>query len=325
MVRNVFRLDDRQIGSLMVPRARDRLARRRRQPPWEENCQAHRGEPSIRATRCAAAASTTSSASSARAACCSSALRGASRRSATATCSRRCSCPRRSPGWSCCEHFRASSAQLVFVVDEYGEVQGMITLRDVLEAITGEFSPRRRRGPWAVQRDDGSWLLDGLIPIPELKDRLGPEGAARGGRGRYNTLAGMMMLLLGRLPQTGDKVDWDGWRFEVVDLDGKRVDKVLASALKSDTPKRSSDEIDPGVGMREAAVGQALHAQAQRHSADRGPNSTPAPRWPPYWKWVLRIALEVDVLSSRAGESRSPPRDTALAACAQRARGGIPA
>jgi putative hemolysin len=89
-----------------------------------------------------------------------------------------------------------------------------------------------------VQREDGSWLIDGLIPVPELKDRLGLKQLPDEDRGRYNTLAGMTMLLLGRLPQTADAVEWDGWRFEVVDLDGKRVDKLLASRI---TPQGEDD------------------------------------------------------------------------------------
>jgi putative hemolysin len=110
-------------------------------------------------------------------------------------------------------------------------VQGVITVRDVLEAITGEFSTPTDEDAWAIQRADGSWLVDGLIPVPELKDRLNLKELPEEDRGRYNTLAGMIMLLLGRLPHTTDSVEWGGWRFEVVDLDGKRVDKVLASPL----------------------------------------------------------------------------------------------
>jgi putative hemolysin len=132
-------------------------------------------------------------------------------------------------GMELLEHFRVAEAQLVFVVDEYGAVQGVITVRDVLEAITGEFAPPSADNAWAVQRDDGSWLMDGLIPVPELKDRLELRELPEEDRGRYNTLAGMIMLLLGRLPSTTDQVDWQGWRFEVVDLDGKRVDKVLVT------------------------------------------------------------------------------------------------
>jgi magnesium and cobalt exporter, CNNM family len=143
-------------------------------------------------------------------------------------------------GMELLEQFRASSSQIVFVVDEYGEVQGMITVRDVLEAITGEFSADTDADAWAVQREDGSWLFDGLIPTPELKDRLALKELPEEDRGRYNTLAGMIMLLLGRLPEEADWVEWEGWRFEVVDLDGKRVDKVLASALASQSVSHES-------------------------------------------------------------------------------------
>lgn len=135
-------------------------------------------------------------------------------------------------GMELLEQFRASTTQMVFVVDEYGEVQGVITLRDVLEAITGEFTTPLADDAWAVQREDGSWLIDGLIPVPELKDRLALKELPDEDRGRYNTLAGMIMLLLGRLPQTADVAEWAGWRFEVVDLDGKRVDKVLVNRLE---------------------------------------------------------------------------------------------
>jgi len=134
-------------------------------------------------------------------------------------------------GMELLDHFRASSAELVFVVDEYGAVQGVITVRDVLEAITGEFSTPSADDAWAIRRTDGSWLMDGMIPVPEMKDRLEIRELPEEDRGRYNTLAGMIMLLLGRLPATTDVVEWDTWRFEVIDLDGKRVDKVLVSRI----------------------------------------------------------------------------------------------
>jgi putative hemolysin len=140
-------------------------------------------------------------------------------------------------GMELLEQFRASSTQMVFVIDEYGEIQGLVTLQDVLEAVTGEFKPRKPEDAWAVQREDGSWLLDGLIPLPELKDRLDLKAAPEEEKGRYHTLSGLIMWLLGRLPHTGDIVEWEQWRFEVVDLDGKRVDKVLASRLpEAETP-----------------------------------------------------------------------------------------
>ena len=132
-------------------------------------------------------------------------------------------------GMDLLDHFRASGTQMVLVVDEYGEVQGLVTLQDVLEAVTGEFKPRNQEDAWAVQREDGSWLLDGLIPVPELKDRLELKAVPEEDKGRYHTLSGLMMWLLGRLPHTGDIAQWEDWTLEIVDLDGKRVDKVLAS------------------------------------------------------------------------------------------------
>jgi putative hemolysin len=134
-------------------------------------------------------------------------------------------------GMDLLEQFRASDAHMVLVIDEYGEINGLVTLQDVLEAVTGEFKPRNLEEAWAVQRADGSWLLDGLIPIPELKDRLDLRQLPEEDRGRYHTLSGLVMWLSGRLPQTGDVLTWENWRLEVVDLDGKRIDKVLATPL----------------------------------------------------------------------------------------------
>lgn len=127
--------------------------------------------------------------------------------------------------------FRESGVQMVFVVDEYGEIQGLVTLQDVLASLAGEFKPRDPEDAWAVQRADGSWLLDGLTPVPELKDRLALKTVPEENKGRYHTLSGMMMSLLGEVPRTGDITEWEQWRLEVVDMDGNRVDKVLASRM----------------------------------------------------------------------------------------------
>jgi len=134
-------------------------------------------------------------------------------------------------GMKLLEQFRESGVQMVFVIDEYGEILGLVTIQDLLEALTGEFKPRDPEDVWAVQREDGSWLLDGLIPIPELKDRLDLKSVPEEEKGRYNTLGGMMMWLVGKLPRTSDVTRWEGWRLEVIDLDGNRIDKVLASRL----------------------------------------------------------------------------------------------
>ena len=138
---------------------------------------------------------------------------------------------------------------MVFVIDEYGEILGLITLQDVLESLAGEFKPRDPEDVWGVQREDGSWLLDGLIPVPELKDRLNLKSVPEEQKGRYNTLSGMMMWLIGSVPRTCDVVEWEGWRLEVVDLDGNRVDKVLASRLdgtqeNSVKPESTSNSCD---------------------------------------------------------------------------------
>ena len=239
MVRNVFRLDDRQIASLMVPRSdvvyfdagqllEDNLKR------FESTD--HSRFPVVRggwhnvlgvATARQLLQET---------------LRG-ERPSLVDKLQPAVFVPESLTGMELLENFKNSGVQIAFVIDEYGEVQGIVTLQDVLEAITGEFKPRRAEDAWAVQREDGSWLLDGLIPVPELKDRLALKNVPEEERGRYNTLSGMVMLLLGRLPQTGDRCEWGGWCFEIVDLDGKRIDKVLATPVKEVPTEASAGEM----------------------------------------------------------------------------------
>jgi putative hemolysin len=114
-----------------------------------------------------------------------------------------------------------------------------------MEAITGEFKPRHAEDAWAVQRADGSWLLDGLIPVPELKDRLVLRSVPEEDKGRFHTLSGMLMLMLGRLPAVTDTVTWEDWSFEIVDMDGKRIDKVLAMPVLK-------PEMDAGLAMAAA-------------------------------------------------------------------------
>ena len=135
-------------------------------------------------------------------------------------------------GMELLEQFRARSGRMVVVVDEYGVVQGLMTPRDLLEAITGELQPGAQADAWATQREDGSWLLDGLMPVGELKSRLDIRDLPEQDRGRYNTLAGLLMSVSGSLPATGARIECADWVFEVVDLDGKRIDKVLAMREK---------------------------------------------------------------------------------------------
>jgi putative hemolysin len=124
----------------------------------------------------------------------------------------------------------ANSGRLVLIVDEYGVVQGMMTPRDLLEAITGELvQTTSPQDAWAVQREDGSWLVVGLMPVQVLKSRLDIDELPQEEKGLYNTLAGLLLMLTGELPAEGEYVHAVGWKFEVVDLDGRRIDKVLAS------------------------------------------------------------------------------------------------
>jgi len=144
-------------------------------------------------------------------------------------------------GMELLESFKLSGAPMAFVIDEYGEMQGIVTVRDLTEAITGEFVTEDPSDAWAVQRTDGSWLLDGHIPIVELKDRLGLRTVPEEEKGRYQTLSGMMMLLTGKLPAETDKVVWESWEFEVVDMDGKIIDKIQAKKLDEPLVDLSED------------------------------------------------------------------------------------
>jgi putative hemolysin len=224
MVRNVFRLDDRQIGSMMIPRAD--IVWLDASAPIDQMLERMMHSGRSRYPVCRGSLDDVIGVVAAHTLL--PPLAQGFKPDLNEHLKPPVFVPETLSGMELLEHFRQTSADMVFVVDEYGAVQGVITERDLLEAITGEFvGADEGEEAWATQREDGSWLMDGLIPIPELKDRLELKEVPEEERGRYNTLAGMVMLLLGRLPSTGDSVDWGGWRFEVVDLDGKRVDKLL--------------------------------------------------------------------------------------------------
>jgi putative hemolysin len=126
------------------------------------------------------------------------------------------------------EQLRMNHTDAALVIDEYGGFEGLLTVEDILEAIIGDIvAPGEPVEPEAVQREDGSWLLDGTLPIDEVKDLLGIDSLPHEGS-QYQTLGGFVMLCLGRIPSAGDHFSCCGWRFEVVDMDRLRVDKVLA-------------------------------------------------------------------------------------------------
>ncbi|WP_157270881.1 hemolysin family protein [Azohydromonas aeria] len=228
MVRNVFRLDDRQIGSLMVPRAD--VVTLDTDDPFEVQLALIEQSDHARFPVVKGGFDNLLGVINARQ-WLSRALQGGSRELADQPLQPPLYVPETVTGMELLDNFRDSDVQMAFVIDEYGQIQGIVTLQDLIEAITGEFHPRDPATSWAMQREDGSWLLDGHIPVPELKDRLGLPTVPEEERGRYHTLSGMIMLMTGRLPSLGDSVEWDGWHFEIVDMDDKVIDKVLASRL----------------------------------------------------------------------------------------------
>ncbi|MGC1951234.1 MAG: hemolysin family protein [Gammaproteobacteria bacterium] len=227
MVRNVFRLDDRQIASLMTPRSE--IVYLDIEQPQDSSLENLMNSDHSRFPVCQGGLHKILGVVTAK-----KLLKQRLKGESTDLTGHLQPCvyvPESLTGMKLLEQFRESGVQMVFVVDEYGEILGLVTLQDVLEALAGEFKPRDPEDVWAVQREDGSWLLDGLIPIPELKDRLELKTVPEEDKGRYNTLSGMVMWLMGSVPRTGDVTEWEQWRLEVVDLDGNRVDKVLASRL----------------------------------------------------------------------------------------------
>ncbi|WP_219213016.1 hemolysin family protein [Variovorax boronicumulans] len=142
-------------------------------------------------------------------------------------------------GMELLEQFRMRAGRLVFVVDEYGVVQGLMTPRDLLEAITGELQSNTTTDAWAHKREDGAWELDGLMPVSELRARLAIRELPEEERGRYNTVAGLLMAVSGQLPIVGERIECAGWTFEVTALEGRRIDRVVAHASTETDDGRS--------------------------------------------------------------------------------------
>ena len=124
------------------------------------------------------------------------------------------------------ENLRRAPAHMVLVYDEYGHFEGIITPMDVLQAITGDFHEDGEAEPKMVTRKDGSLLVAGWMPVDEFADALGLQLEADRD---YQTVAGMVLDRMGRLPQVGETLEEGAWRIEVVDLDGRRIDKLLVA------------------------------------------------------------------------------------------------
>jgi putative hemolysin len=137
------------------------------------------------------------------------------------------------------EEFRDAETQLALVVDEYGDIEGLVTLNDLLSAVVGASQRATQGGEETgpiVPREDGSWLVDGAISTDDLRELLHVDQLPGEQEHEYRTAAGMVMAVLGHIPQTGEVFAWQGIRFEVVDLDGARIDKLLITPARRNEP-----------------------------------------------------------------------------------------
>jgi putative hemolysin len=141
--------------------------------------------------------------------------------------------PESTRGLKVLEQFKNFGTHIAMVVDEYGVIQGLVTMHDIFEEIAGDITDfnQEPEEPQIIQREDGSWLLDGMLSIEELLDQFDiPESAiSPTERGNYHTLGGFVSMQLGKIPVSGEYFQWRKLRFEIVDMDGKRVDKVLVN------------------------------------------------------------------------------------------------
>jgi len=144
------------------------------------------------------------------------------------------------------ERFKQSGQHMALLFDEYGGIEGMVTLIDLLQAIVGDIPTlEEMTEPLIVQRQDGSWLVDGLITVDVFKEAFALKKMP--GESRFLTLGGFIVYMLGGIPKTGNYFRWSGFRFEVADMDGYRVDKVLMEAIPVEDEAASSD-LEPPVG-----------------------------------------------------------------------------
>jgi putative hemolysin len=144
--------------------------------------------------------------------------------------------PEGTPALKVVERFKQTRSQLAIVIDEYGGVEGLVTSGDILASLVGDIPEQDEEGSSeAVQRDDGTWLIDGLYSIEEFQELFDITAMPEANEGYYQTVGGFVMARLGKVPQPKDHIDWAGLRLEVVDMDGRRVDKVLVMHLPDDT------------------------------------------------------------------------------------------
>ena len=142
------------------------------------------------------------------------------------------------------DQFKKTGKHIAIVTDEFGSVQGLVTLLDVLEAIVGDLPDigPNSEPPSAHQREDGSWLIDATLPISEFKELIESDSSLPHEKeADFQTIAGFVMTQFGRIPKAGNRFDWNGLRFEVMDMDRHRVDKVLVTRLEPTVEESEED------------------------------------------------------------------------------------
>lgn len=127
------------------------------------------------------------------------------------------------------ERFRQMNTTSCFIVNEYGSLEGMMTLNDILEAIVGDMAPTDEDDYEIVEREDGTYLIDAQLPFYDFLSRFEKTEYMNEGEQAFNTVAGFILHQLGAIPATGDSLEWEGFRFEIIDMDGNRIDKVLVT------------------------------------------------------------------------------------------------
>ena len=143
------------------------------------------------------------------------------------------------------ESFKKNRAEIALIVDEYGDIQGMVTLTDVMSALVGDVGViGEEEDPDAVQREDGSWLLDGGVALERFRDLMETQLRFPGeDTGAYHTLAGFMLYQLGYIPKVAETAEWGAYRFEVLDMDGNRIDKLLVTHVPPALDEQDADEM----------------------------------------------------------------------------------
>lgn len=131
------------------------------------------------------------------------------------------------------EFFKANQTQTALVANEFGATEGLVTLSDLMGTVVGDVLSGAAESPLALQRTDGSWLLDGLLAIDEMKDILGITELPEEEMGNFHTVGGFVIVHLGRIPKKTESFDWGGWHFEIMDMEKNRVDEVLVTQLSA--------------------------------------------------------------------------------------------